>query len=181
LQIYYQKKKDEWINNLIDQLLFPEIFVLDVVNETDWEFWEQHYISLYESFGYDLFNITSGGKDIKYRNIHLYNNRKILNKEEIKNKQQQTENKKQQMLDYNKKYYKFIKLLMIPYKYKIQLDINLCIQLESLNQNRNITNKLIINKDKYDLIYKFIKQHYKYTPDILYKQSILRHYSNETI
>lgn len=51
-----------WIHSLISNGLKPELFIIDEVNEVEWEFWEKHYISLYRSWGFDLTNHENGGK-----------------------------------------------------------------------------------------------------------------------
>lgn len=50
--------KDKYINSLP---VNPIIKLIDVVFESDWRFWEQHYISLYRSWGFNLLNVTEGG------------------------------------------------------------------------------------------------------------------------
>lgn len=55
------KHKVNWLKSLIKENLKPELFILDQVNIDDWKFWEQHYISLYRSFGFNLVNLTVGG------------------------------------------------------------------------------------------------------------------------
>jgi hypothetical protein len=36
-------------------------FIIDIVNEDEWKFWEEHYISLFKSWGFDLENKNNGG------------------------------------------------------------------------------------------------------------------------
>jgi len=54
--------KDCWIFNLKQKNVKPIIELIDEVNENDWSFWEQHYISLYKYWGFDLTNHTIGGE-----------------------------------------------------------------------------------------------------------------------
>lgn len=53
--------KKAWINQLLKLNLKPIIEVVDVISTDEWEFWEQHYISLYKSWGFKLTNLTNGG------------------------------------------------------------------------------------------------------------------------
>jgi predicted DNA binding CopG/RHH family protein len=51
-----------WIKNLLNKNLLPVINIIDEVNENEWIFWEQHYISLFKFLGFDLCNHTIGGE-----------------------------------------------------------------------------------------------------------------------
>lgn len=53
--------KANWIKKIKQVGLKPIIEIIDEVEESSWQFWEQHYISLYKSWGFDLLNITDGG------------------------------------------------------------------------------------------------------------------------
>lgn len=59
----------DWIRSLTVKNLQPELLVLDIVKESEWKFWEQHYISLYKSFGFKLTNLNNGGDDISKETI----------------------------------------------------------------------------------------------------------------
>lgn len=50
-----------WLVGLKKAGLNPELFIIDEVSIVGWEFWEQHYISLFRSWGFDLVNMTNGG------------------------------------------------------------------------------------------------------------------------
>lgn len=50
-----------WIKSLLSKELKPTMTLVDVVGE-DWIFWEQHYICLYKSFGFNLKNSSVGGE-----------------------------------------------------------------------------------------------------------------------
>ena len=56
--------KDCWIFGLKQKNLSPIIEVIDIVNEDKWQFWEQHYISLFKSWGFNLVNHTFGGEGV---------------------------------------------------------------------------------------------------------------------
>lgn len=50
-----------WIKTLRHSGYAPVHHIIDEVSEDDWQFWEQHYISLYKSWGFNLINIALGG------------------------------------------------------------------------------------------------------------------------
>lgn len=54
--------KEKWINSLISKGLKPIIDVLDIVNETEWSFYEIYWISQMKTWGFELTNGTSGGE-----------------------------------------------------------------------------------------------------------------------
>lgn len=56
--------KDCWIMNLLNNNFKPQIELIDDVQESEWIFWEQHYISLYKSWGFNLTNLTIGGDGV---------------------------------------------------------------------------------------------------------------------
>lgn len=53
--------KNNWIKSLLELNLKPNIEIIDEILESEWQFWEQHYISLYKSWGFNLTNGTLGG------------------------------------------------------------------------------------------------------------------------
>ncbi len=53
--------KTMWISSLKKQNLRPILEIVDTVSNFEWEFWEQHYISLYKSWGFRLTNLSTGG------------------------------------------------------------------------------------------------------------------------
>lgn len=59
--------KGKWIQSLIKKDLKPNLFVVDTVNNEDWEFWEQFYICLFKAWGFTLTNLDEGGRTTKYR------------------------------------------------------------------------------------------------------------------
>jgi len=63
-KISTKSHKKAWINQLLKLNLKPIIEVIDIVSLYEWEFWEQHYISLYKSWGFNLTNLTKGGRGI---------------------------------------------------------------------------------------------------------------------
>jgi len=64
LKYSYKFYKANWIKSLFQQNLKPEIHLLDVIPEFEWQFWEIHYISLFRSWGFDLTNLTPGGEGV---------------------------------------------------------------------------------------------------------------------
>lgn len=62
---FYDKKnykKRKWFKQLEKVSLKPIIEELEVVDFEGWKFWEQWYISLFKTFGFDLVNLTEGGE-----------------------------------------------------------------------------------------------------------------------
>lgn len=59
--------KSSWLKSIDYK---PEMFILDEVNEEDWEFWEIFWINLIKSFGHKLTNLTNGGHSIHF---NMYN------------------------------------------------------------------------------------------------------------
>jgi len=53
--------KDRWIRKLVNKNHFPELLIIDEVQEDEWEFWERHYISYFKCIGCLLTNGTDGG------------------------------------------------------------------------------------------------------------------------
>jgi len=51
-----------WIRQLRREKLIPIMEIIDITPETEWKFWESHYISLYKSWGFKLTNETNGGE-----------------------------------------------------------------------------------------------------------------------
>lgn len=54
--------KVNWIKNLRKENLIPELFIIDEVNELEWQFWEQFYIAYFKSIGCKLTNCAIGGE-----------------------------------------------------------------------------------------------------------------------
>jgi hypothetical protein len=54
-------KKANWLKSLSSKSLLPELVIIDEVDRANWQFWEQHYISLFKSWGFRLTNQTIGG------------------------------------------------------------------------------------------------------------------------
>jgi len=50
-----------WIKSLKKLGLKPVEEIVDEVSMDEWQFWEQHYISLYKSWGFNLVNWAEGG------------------------------------------------------------------------------------------------------------------------
>ena len=53
--------KNNWIKSLLNKGLKPLIETIDEINESEWQFWERHYISLYKSWEFNLTNSNEGG------------------------------------------------------------------------------------------------------------------------
>lgn len=61
----YISKNLSWIKGLSNKGMKPILNCIDAVSEKEWEFWEQYYISLYKSWGFNLNNMTAGGDGMK--------------------------------------------------------------------------------------------------------------------
>src|SRR5687767_6296277 len=57
-----RSKKSSWIKSLKKRGVLPVLEVIDEVSVSEWKFWEQHYISLFKSWGFRLMNLTNGGE-----------------------------------------------------------------------------------------------------------------------
>lgn len=53
--------KHNWINSFLIKGVKPKIEILDEVLESEWQFWEQYWICLIKSWGFNLVNLTLGG------------------------------------------------------------------------------------------------------------------------
>lgn len=53
--------KNRWIVSQLNKGFIPNIEIIDEVSSNEWEFWEQFYISLFKSWGFNLTNTTIGG------------------------------------------------------------------------------------------------------------------------
>jgi len=54
--------KKNWFNSLSNKNLKPEIELIEEVPIEEWRFWEQFYISIFKSWGFNLINYTDGGE-----------------------------------------------------------------------------------------------------------------------
>lgn len=57
-------RKSAWVKSLIKKGAKPVIEIIDIVDKTEWKFWEQFYISLFKSWGFILVNSTVGGEGL---------------------------------------------------------------------------------------------------------------------
>lgn len=55
--------RTNWIMSLINKGEFPIIEIIDIVDTSDWMFWEIFWISQFKSWGFDLVNSTLGGEN----------------------------------------------------------------------------------------------------------------------
>ena len=78
---YTVTKKNNWIKKLISIDKKPILEILDIVPFSEWSFWEQHWIGLFKSWGFNLHNLTNGGDGGNYG---PESNRKIS--EKLKNR-----------------------------------------------------------------------------------------------
>lgn len=102
--------KDCWIRKLCREGSAPVLTIVDEVENSSSNFWEQHYISLYKSWGFKLTNLTDGGdggntmlgvkqsiETIKKRNQARRNNGKPWISEECKIKMRENASGNQNM------------------------------------------------------------------------------------
>lgn len=54
--------KISWIKSLLNKGIKPKIEVIDEVPESEWQFWEQYWISQFRAWGFKLTNLTEGGQ-----------------------------------------------------------------------------------------------------------------------
>ena len=59
----YKSHKNSWLKFLKAKSLKPIIEIIDVVNEENWGFWEQYWISQFKTWGFNLVNSTDGGEN----------------------------------------------------------------------------------------------------------------------
>lgn len=76
-----------WIRKLLRENKKPNIELIDIVPQSEWIFWECHYISLYKSWGFSLVNSTGGGDGGMSPSLELRNKirEKVSNIIEISN------------------------------------------------------------------------------------------------
>lgn len=53
--------KSYWVQSLLAIGLMPKMEILDEVSNDEWKFWEQHWIQLIKSWGFNLVNGDNGG------------------------------------------------------------------------------------------------------------------------
>lgn len=64
----HQIHKANWIKQLKEKGLKPQLEVIDVVPIDDWIFWETYWISQFKAWGFDLINYTVGGDGCTFAN-----------------------------------------------------------------------------------------------------------------
>ena len=64
------------IKQIIHTGLKPVVNIVDEVKESEWKFWEKHYISLYKSWGFNLTNILDGVEGFSKGNIPWHKGKK---------------------------------------------------------------------------------------------------------
>jgi hypothetical protein len=47
----FKNHRTAWVKSLLNEGLRPNIEVIDVVNETNWPFWERYWISQFRTWG----------------------------------------------------------------------------------------------------------------------------------
>lgn len=88
--------KRNWINELRNNELKPELLIIDEVDMSNWQYWENFYIYLYKFYGFELVNYTDGGDGATFGNKGSWkkgntpHNKGIPWKEETKEKIKKT-------------------------------------------------------------------------------------------
>lgn len=59
--------KISWVKSLLNKGLFPIVEILDEVPISEWEFWEQYWISQFKAWNFNLTNISPGGYNNNYK------------------------------------------------------------------------------------------------------------------
>ncbi len=57
----HDSHKNRWIRKMINDSDELDIVIIDIVNQTEWQYWEKFYISYYKFIGCKLINGTNGG------------------------------------------------------------------------------------------------------------------------
>lgn len=55
-------RKERWINDLLKNKEIPTLEIIDVVDSSDWSFFESYWILQFKSWGIHLLNGTDGGE-----------------------------------------------------------------------------------------------------------------------
>jgi hypothetical protein len=55
--------KANWVRLLLNEGLKPKLIIIDEILETNWEFWEEYWISQFKVWGFNLTNSTNGGEN----------------------------------------------------------------------------------------------------------------------
>jgi galactitol-specific phosphotransferase system IIB component len=60
--------RTKWISSLLKQGLYPKIELLEFVDSSNWQFWEQYWICQFKVWGFKLTNGTLGGDGVNLTN-----------------------------------------------------------------------------------------------------------------
>lgn len=89
-------KKYDWIRKVYNSGFEIDIIEIDIVNKSEWQFWETFYIDLFKTWGFALTNMTTGGDGVdnpwKYltedqRNVRIAKLKQRLQSNETREKQ----------------------------------------------------------------------------------------------
>ena len=75
----YNTKLYCWIKKILNLQSLPIFEIIETCTHDDVDFWEQHYISLYRSFGFNLKNISLGGQLNKIMSNETKEKLRIIN------------------------------------------------------------------------------------------------------
>ncbi len=98
LKLPYHTKKNSWIKTLSKEGLKPIMNIIDEANSENWPIYERYWISQYNSWGFELTNMTEGGDSIGgcvwTNERRLQHKQRILNNPPMKGKNHSDETKK---------------------------------------------------------------------------------------
>jgi GIY-YIG catalytic domain len=73
--------KISWIKSLLNNNERPQIEILDIVPESEWEYWEKYWIAQLRAWGFNLTNISLGGYGGDYKRTEIIKQK--INKSKI--------------------------------------------------------------------------------------------------
>jgi len=91
-------KKSDWIRKVYKSGFEIDIIEIDIVNKSEWQFWETFYIDLFKTWGVSLTNMTKGGDGVDNPWKYLTEEQRNIRITKLKQRLQSTETKEKQRL-----------------------------------------------------------------------------------
>lgn len=91
-------KKSDWIRKVYNSGFEIDIIEIDIVDKSEWQFWEIFYIDLFKSWGFLLTNMTKGGDGVDNPWKHLTDDQRNIRISKLKQRLQSSETRKKQRL-----------------------------------------------------------------------------------
>lgn len=91
-------QKHIWIRNVYNSGAKIDIIEIDIVNKTEWQFWETFYIDLFKTWGFSLTNMTKGGDGVDDPWKYLTEAQRKMRVAKITNHLQSNERREKQRL-----------------------------------------------------------------------------------